>query len=35
MNTKSELFNKYKTMVDGKEVLTYGNAIKAMEELET
>lgn len=34
MKSKSEIFNSYKTMVDGKEVLTYGNAIKAMEELE-
>ena len=32
MKTESELFNQYKTMADGKEVLTYGNAIKAIQE---
>lgn len=35
MKTKSEIFNSHKTIVDGKEVLTYGNSIKALEELES
>lgn len=30
-NTKSEIFNELKTIIGDKEVLTYGNAIKAMD----
>lgn len=29
--TKSEIFNEFKTIIGDKEILTYGNAIKAMD----